>query len=161
LDFSLKYLMTDSSLKSEVERFYEGSDAISSETEERESLFFIEGQFEEVVKRIGVLLTEGYNFADILILVNTWKEARRFYTYLPPYLKEKAKVLKDVEDGVMNITTYHSSKGLENKIAMLLNVDTIHEKKLLYVGTTRASEKLYLHSSSFQKGIGERLMALV
>jgi len=60
----------------------------------------------------------------------------------------------------MNITTYHSSKGLENKIAILLNVDTIHEKKLLYVGTTRASEKLYLHSTSFQKGIGKKLMAL-
>ena len=161
LDFSLKYLMTDSSLKNEVERFYEGSDAIALETDEKESLFFIEGQFEEVVKKIGMLLTEGYNFSDILILVNTWKEARRFYDYLPPYLKEKAKVLKDVEDGVMNITTYHSSKGLENKIAMLLNVDTIHEKKLLYVGTTRASEKLYLHSSSFQKGIGKKLMELV
>ena len=161
LEFSLKYLMTDSSLKSEVERFYDGSDAISSETENKESLFFIEGQFEEVVKQIGELLTKGYNFSDILILVNTWKEARRFYTYLPPYLKENAKVLKDVEDGIMNITTYHSSKGLENKIAMLLNIDTIHEKKLLYVGTTRASEKIYLHSSSFKKGIGKMLMTLV
>jgi len=160
LAFSLKYLMTDSSLKNEVERFYEGSDTISSETEDSESLFFIEGQFEKVVKTIGELLTEGYNFSDILILVNTRKEGKRFYSYLPPYLKEKAKVLKNVEDGVMNITTYHSSKGLENKIAMLLNVDAIHEKKLLYVGTTRASEKLYLHSSSFKKGVGEKLKKL-
>jgi len=161
LEFSLKYLMTDSSLKSEVERFYEGSDTIGSETNEQNSLFFIEGQFESVINRIGTLLNEGYDFSDILILVNTWKEAKRFYGYLPPYIKERAKVLKDVEEGLMNITTYHSAKGLENKIAILLNVDTIHEKKLLYVGTTRASEKLYLHSSSFLRGVGEELMQLV
>jgi len=61
----------------------------------------------------------------------------------------------------MNIMTYHSAKGLENKISILLNVDAIHKKKLLYVGTTRASEKLYIHSSSFSKGIGKDLIALV
>jgi len=72
-------------------------------------------------------------------------------------LKENAKVLKNVEDNMMNIMTYHSAKGLENKISILLNVDSIHEKKLLYVGTTRASEKLYLHSSSFAKGVGKAL----
>ena len=160
LEFSLKYLMTDSSLKSEVERFYEGSDSIASQTDEKESLFFIEGQFETVITRISTLLNEGYDFSDILILVNTWNEAKRFYGYLPPYIKEKSKVLKDVEEGIMNITTYHSSKGFENKIAILLNVDTIHEKKLLYVGTTRASEKLYLHSSSFKRGVGEVLQKL-
>jgi len=107
------------------------------------------------------LLNEGYVYSDILILANTWQEAKRFYGYLPPYLKEKAKVLKNVEEGMMNIMTYHSAKGLENKISILLNVDTIHEKKLLYVGTTRASEKLYIHSSSFSKGVGKDLMALV
>ncbi|HIP26384.1 MAG TPA: DUF2075 domain-containing protein [Flavobacteriaceae bacterium] len=160
LDFSLKYLMSDESLKSEVEKFYEGSDKIESKTEVQNALLFIEGQFTEVVNKISGLLNEGYVYSDILILANTWQEAKCFYGYLPPYLKEKSKVLKNVEEGIMNIMTYHSSKGLENKISILLNVDKIHEKKLLYVGTTRASEKLYLHSSSFAKGVGKDLRAL-
>ena len=161
LAFSLKYLMEDSSLKKEVEKFYDGSEMIESKTETVNSLFFIEGQFQEIVTQINSLLNEGYIYSDILILANTWSEAKRFYSYLPPYLKEKSKVLKNVEEGILNITTYHSSKGLENKVSILLNVDTIHEKKLLYVGTTRASEKLFMHSSSFSRGVGERLKRLV
>ena len=160
LDFSLKYLMGDDSLKKEVEKFYEGSEKIESKTESKNSLVFVEGQFSEVVNSISKLLNEGYHYEDILILANTWQEAKRFYGYLPPYLKEKSKVLKNVEENMMNITTYHSAKGLENKISILLNVETIHEKKLLYVGTTRASEKLYMHSSSFAKGVGKALREL-
>jgi superfamily I DNA/RNA helicase len=160
LDFSLKYLMSDDSLKKEVEKFYEGNDKIESKTELKNSLLFVEGQFNEVVNKISNLLNEGYLYSDILILANTWQEAKRFYGYLPPYLKEKSKVLKNVEENMMNIMTYHSAKGLENKISILLNVDSIHEKKLLYVGTTRASEKLYIHSSSFSKGVGKDLRAL-
>lgn len=160
LAFSLKYLMEESSLKKEVEKFYEGSEEIESQTQILNTLSFVEGTFQNVITEIGNLLTQGYLYSDILVLANNWKEAQRFYSYLPPYLKENAKALKNVEEGVMNITTYHSSKGLENKIAILLNVDDIHDKKLLYVGTTRASEKLYLHSSSFSRGIGERLRAL-
>jgi len=43
---------------------------------------------------------------------------------------------------------------------MLLNIDTIHEKKLFYVGVTRASEKLYIHSSSFNSKVGKALKNL-
>jgi len=160
LDFALKYLMSDASLKKEVEKFYEGSEKIESKTESKHSLQFVEGQFTEVVNSISTLLNDGYTYSDILILANTWKEAKRFESYLPPYLKENVNVLKTVEEDMMNIVTYHSAKGLENKIAILLNVDSIHEKKLLYVGTTRASEKLYLYSSSFAKGVGKVLKEL-
>jgi hypothetical protein len=48
----------------------------------------------------------------------------------------------------MTITTYHSSKGLECKVCILLNVDNLCDKKLLYVGMTRASKKLCIHSFS-------------
>ncbi|WP_370574610.1 ATP-binding domain-containing protein [Methanomethylovorans sp.] len=44
------------------------------------------------------------------------------------------------------ITTYHSSKGLENNVCILLNIDWLDNRKLIYVGLTRASEKLYVHS---------------
>lgn len=161
LDFSLRYLMSDDSLKKEVEKFYEGSEKIESKTECQNSLQFIEGQFSEVVNTISSLLNEGYLYADILILANTWQEAKRFYEYFPPYLKEKSKVLKNVEENILNITTYHSSKGLESRVVILLNVDTINERKLLYVGTTRASDKLFIHASSFDKGVGKELRDLV
>ncbi|CAA6808963.1 MAG: DNA helicase [uncultured Sulfurovum sp.] len=160
LNFSLKYLMSEQTLKKEVEKFYEGSGDIESKIEENNSLFFIEGQFPDVVIQINTLLNEGYLYSEILVLANTWKEAQRFYTNLPPYLKEKAKASKEVQEGIMNITTYHSSKGLESKVSILLNVDTIHEKKLLYVGTTRASQRLYMHSSNFKRGVGENLKAI-
>lgn len=146
LNFALKHLMSDESLKKEVEKFYDGSENIESKTTVEDGLTFIEGQFEDVVKKITEILNEGYLFEDILVLANTWSEANRFYSYFPPYLKEKAKVTKNVEDGILNIVTYHSSKGLENKICILLNANTIHEKKLFYVGATRASQKLYIHS---------------
>ncbi len=51
LDFSLKYLMSDESLKREVEKFYDGSEEIKSKIESKNSLQFIEGQFSDVVKK--------------------------------------------------------------------------------------------------------------
>ncbi|MDP4164931.1 MAG: ATP-binding domain-containing protein [Bacillota bacterium] len=60
---------------------------------------------------------------------------------------------KEIEPDKMTITTYHSSKGLECKVCLLLNVDSLNDKKLLYVGMTRASEKLCIHS--FSHGGGE------
>ncbi len=161
LTFALKYLMEDKTLKREVEKFYDGSNNIDSKVELKNSIVFIEGQFKEVINHISNLLNSGYIFSDILILANTWSEAKRFYSYLPPYIKEKSDVLKDIKDEIINITTYHSSKGLESRVVILLNIDTIHEKKLLYVGTTRASEKLYIHSSSFSRGIGKELRRVI
>ena len=161
LTFALKYLMEDKTLKREVEKFYDGSNNIDSKVELKNSIVFIEGQFKEVINHISNLLNSSYIFSDILILANTWSEAKRFYSYLPPYIKEKSDVLKDIKDEIINITTYHSSKGLESRVVILLNIDTIHEKKLLYVGTTRASEKLYIHSSSFSRGIGKELRRVI
>ena len=43
-------------------------------------------------------------------------------------------------------------KGLENKIVILLNINNIEDKKLIYVGMTRASERLYIHSDSYEFG---------
>ncbi len=160
LSFALKYLMSDESLKKEVEKFYDGSNDIESKTSVNEGIVFIEGQFEELIKKITDVLNEGYLYGDILVLVNTWSEANRFYGYLPPHLKQNAKVSKKIEDGLLNIVTYHSSKGLESKVAILLNIDTIHEKKLFYVGATRASEKLYIHSTSFNSKVGKALKKL-
>ena len=107
LTFALKYLMEDKTLKREVEKFYDGSNNIDSKVELKNSIVFIEGQFKEVINHISNLLNSSYIFSDILILANTWSEAKRFYSYLPPYIKEKSDVLKDIKDEIINITTYH------------------------------------------------------
>ena len=49
----------------------------------------------------------------------------------------------------MVITTYHSSKGLENKIAILTDFDRLYDRKVAYVGMTRASEHLFIHASDY------------
>jgi hypothetical protein len=59
---------------------------------------------------------------------------------------------KEIEPNKMTITTYHSSKGLECKVCILVNVDCLIDKKLVYVGMTRASEKLCIHSFSHSGG---------
>ncbi|MEG2379869.1 MAG: ATP-binding domain-containing protein [Bacilli bacterium] len=58
-------------------------------------------------------------------------------------------------------STYHSSKGLEAEVVVLVDTDRftsrrdkskdILDRKLLYVGMTRSSEKLFIHSSSFDE----------
>ena len=62
---------------------------------------------------------------------------------------------------MINYSTYFSSKGLEAKIVFLTDTEKftpvedktqdILNRKLLYVAMTRASEKLYIQASSFEK----------
>jgi len=69
------------------------------------------------------------------------------YRNLDDSIKHVAKVSKKVDENKLLITTYHSSKGLENKVCILLNIDKLADnKRLIYVGLTRASERLYIHS---------------
>ena len=53
------------------------------------------------------------------------------------------------------LTTYHSSKGLEAKVVFLVAIDKIFvsdfeaeqlKRKIIYVGMTRASERLYIYN---------------
>lgn len=56
---------------------------------------------------------------------------------------------KEITDDKLILTTYHSAKGLESKVCILTYFDTIQDRKLAYVGMTRASEHLYIHASDF------------
>jgi ATP-dependent exoDNAse (exonuclease V) beta subunit len=53
-------------------------------------------------------------------------------------------------DNKIIITTFHSSKGLENKVCIMVNTDKIDDKKLLYVGMTRASQRLCIHAADYE-----------
>ena len=66
----------------------------------------------------------------------------------------------DIEDNII-ITTYHSSKGLEASVVFMVEVDKVYvgeseseqlKRKLIYVGMTRASERLYIYSKVNDNG---------
>lgn len=89
----------------------------------------------------------------LLVLVPTANGRDVIYRRLEEGVKLLSFSGKKIKINKMDITTYHSSKGLECKVCILLNVDSVIDKKVLYVGMTRASEKLCIHS--FSPEIGE------
>jgi superfamily I DNA/RNA helicase len=157
---ALDLLMADPSLKKEVENFYEGRENIENETKIDNVLGFIEGQYDTINKILEQLIYKvGHKENEILILCRTFKSCNKLLDTLSPNLRNKALVTKDIIDNSMIITTYHSSKGLEAPVCILADVDKfsdrqvksedIKEKKLLYVGMTRASQKLYVHAQNY------------
>jgi len=153
IKLSLDILTSDPSLEKDVEKFYEGRDGIKHILNSEDQIGLISGDYSQVFSILHDLLFKvGIEHHQILILANNWNDANKFHNNLSPEIKRVSKVCKDVVDGKMIITTYHSSKGLENKICILLNTEKISSKKLLYVGMTRASERLYIHATSFLKG---------
>lgn len=150
INLALDYLMKDEKLKKEVEKFYEGRDGIVCTCEINNSIEFIKGNIEIVNEYLTSLLTNSeYNPQDVLILVPNSKGkngADEIYKLLDKRLQVVGISTKDQKNDRMDLITYHSSKGLECKVCVLLNVDSIEDKKLLYVGMTRASEKLCIHT---------------
>lgn len=159
IELALDFLMADSKLKKEVEKFYEGRDGIGNITGLKSQIKFLEGGYEVINSLLEQLMfSEGYNPEDILILTRTHPEAEELYTALVEQLKRKCKVTKEVVKNKCTLTTYHSSKGLESEICILVNVSSfphgfsteIEERKLLYVGMTRASQRLYIHATNYE-----------
>ena len=84
---------------------------------------------------------------------------------LPSNIRINTRFIKEADkedmDTCLLTSTYYSSKGLEGKIVILVDVDffsgnldnkkEIMDRKLLYVGMTRASEKLIIHGKNFYK----------
>lgn len=163
MELALDFLTGDSKLKKEVEKFYEGCEGICNKTESDDQIIFIEGGYEVINNVLEQLIyKEGYKPREILILARTHKETNDLYAALNKKLKDECKATKDVCENKCTITTYHSSKGLESKICILMNVcnlpnklstkfsKEIEERKLLYVGITRASHRLYIHATNYE-----------
>jgi len=146
ISLAMNYLMSDGELRKEVERFYEGREGICHNFDTDSSLSFFTGNYKQINKLILDLLEKGYCPGDILILGPSHDGNEFLYASLDEKVRKIAKVSKHFDEDKLLITTYHSSKGLENKVCILLNVDRINNKKLVYVALTRASEKLYIHS---------------
>jgi superfamily I DNA and RNA helicase len=156
INLALDYLMKDEKLKKEVEKFYEGRNGICCSYEVENNVDFISGGMENINGYLNDLfLTQKYNPEDVLVLVpnrhgpNNMDE---IYQKLDIQLQSISIASKEIEPNKMTVTTYHSSKGLECKVCILLNVGNLNDKKLLYVGMTRASEKLCIHSFKPDEG---------
>jgi superfamily I DNA/RNA helicase len=78
---------------------------------------------------------------------------------MPHRLRQKTRKAKGHFKDKVILMTYHSAKGLQKPVCILMETDKMHylkkedilQKKLLYVGMTRASKKLFIHAEDFEK----------
>ena len=117
---------------------------------------FLEGNYSIINDYLKKCIFEfGYKKEEILVLVPTLDSAEDLFNKLDNILKPLCIITKEIVDNKIIITTFHSSKGLESRICILtnvdkINVDKIDNKKLLYVGMTRASQRLCIHAENYK-----------
>ncbi len=157
-------MRNDKILKKDVDKFYvdelnnQELDAVNNGSVE-----FLTGNFAMIGDKIIELKKQGYKNEDFLILCPSKNCCDSVKQKSSSSIKYEMEYIKDLTDETKNIilTTYHSSKGLEAKVVFLTEIDKIYvsndasdqiKRKILYVGMTRASEKLYIHSTSSENG---------
>ena len=123
-----------------------------------------EDRLNNLCKDIKILVNEfNYKYDDISIICLNEQSIKEIQNSLQ---KEHISYVKKnkIGEGV-NITTYHSAKGTENKVIFIPNIDELNAddltdlypdktreeildelKKLLYIGMTRATEVLIVSS---------------
>ena len=121
---------------------------------------------EDRFKNIKILVDEfNYKYDDISIIALKDKNMKEIEKYLKKYSIQYIRKNKSINSNAVNITTYYSSKGTENKVIFIPNIDelspddlvefypdkTSYEildelRKLLYIGMTRATEVLVMSS---------------
>lgn len=165
---ALKFLQENDDLAKEVNNFYKDSTdgEIEINDNHHSSVEFIYGDYSEVASCINKLINRyNYSYNDILVVCNYKSECEKIKNVLPSNIRYNTRFVKEARDSDMKncllTSTYHSSKGLEAKVVILVDVDNftnqldknkeIMDRKLLYVGMTRASERLVIHASNFYR----------
>lgn len=110
-----------------------------------------------VADQIQELLAEGRSPDAIAVLARGWKVLEGVQAQLASRgIRARAtKERTPQQDAQVNLTTLHSSKGLEFPVVFLVGVDTLDtraenlpdEMRLLYVGMTRATDVLHLSAA--------------
>ena len=136
----------------EVEEFYDEAKDVRLENMTSNSVELIEGSYEEIAKVFERLL-KTYDYADILLLAPTWQTINNIKKQIPYDLQNKIVSSKDIALNKSIFTTYHSSKGIEAKVAIVVDFEKIKDRKLIYVAVTRASHKLLLHTQNIEKSL--------
>lgn len=167
---ALKFLQDNEALVKEVNNFYKDStdeDLEINNSNNNSSVEFIEGDYSNIVCYINELINNyNYSYNDILVVCNNYKtDCEKLQNMLPSNIRHNTRFVKFAKNSEMKTclltSTYYSSKGLEAKVVILVDVDKfteqldkdkeIKDRKLLYVGMTRASEKLVMHASNFNE----------
>lgn len=168
ISLALKFLQNDKSLLDEVNKFYkneEDKDLNFNGLENSSSVEFLEGSYNSIVNTIKGLINDGYKYNDILLICHNKKVCYEITDLLPYNIKDNTVFVKNSSERELKTklltSTYYSSKGLEGKVVILADVDKfisrqdknrdLLDRKLVYVGMTRASEKLFIHSSNFEE----------
>ena len=151
IHFGLSLLQKDKKYNSEVEKFYKDGKDILLKNMTKNSIKLIEGDYEDISEYIQYLLKDKFSYKDILLLAPTKRIYEKVKNLLPINIQKNIITSKEAVDDKMIFSTYHSSKGIESKITIVVDTDRIEERKLLYVASTRASHKLILHSFDFEK----------
>ncbi len=153
VNLALDYLMENPSTKKEVENFYEGRDGICCNFDIDNNIEFIKGNSKVINNLLEDLLKNPqYNPSDILVLLPNNNLRNKLYRMMNENIQSNSIASKHLDENKMNFVTYHSAKGIEAKVCILVDVDKVKDKKLLYVGMTRASEKLIIHSPDSEGG---------
>lgn len=165
---ALKFLQENDTLSKEVNNFYKDDTDKDIEINDihNSSVDFIDGDYSQIVSCINNLINRyNYSYNDILIVCNYKLDYERLKDILPTNVRYNTRFVKGAKDSEMKTcllgSTYHSSKGLEAKAVILVDVDKfteqidkdkeIMDRKLLYVGMTRASERLIIHASNLNR----------
>ncbi len=152
LNLALKVLMRKEEYKKEVESFYEGVDSIKFNSQKSsDAVELLEGDYTLVAKRVLELLKD-YKLEEILILSLKRVNLNLLKSRFPSNISKDIYISKEFKKGKMLFSSLHSSKGIEAKVVILLDVDMVEDRKLFYVGATRATNKLILHSFDFEAG---------
>ena len=168
MNLALSFLQNDKELKKEVDKFYKEEDEQDCVLETLESLNkgsleLVEANYGYIGEKIQELKRIGYKNEDFLILANSKPSCDEVIRQMPSDLKYQMAFVKSLEPSEIGnniiLTTYHSSKGLEAKVVFLTNIDYIMgdtdqiKRKIVYVGITRASEKLYMLKAPNRRGV--------
>jgi len=151
IDFGLALLINDSKYKKEVENFYEEGKHILLKNRSKHSIEIIESDYKGIADKFINLLKE-YEYKDIMLLAPSWYKIKVIKESLSYEIQQN--IVSNKEDNAIDksiFTTYHSSKGIEAKVAIVVDIHLMKERKLLYVASTRASSKLILHLSKQSK----------
>ena len=167
--FARKFLSLDEKLVEKLKELNLSDEEIQIMREDNQSIEFLETGDKHIKfvleGKVRDLLKQGYQFKDIMILLPDSKLINMVGSHFVSvfgkenvnyFSSESSKSEKEVHKDKLNILTYHSSKGLENKVVIVSSINYYPhlnskyveeirtERRLLYVAMTRPLEKLIL-----------------
>ncbi|OON91922.1 MAG: hypothetical protein ATN34_05280 [Epulopiscium sp. Nele67-Bin002] len=161
---AIKFLQNHPRLSYEVNKFYKADidvDIKFGECNECDNIEYLEGGYEGVCDKIQALVDEGTELDEILVLCKTQETCEDIISSLPQQLS--CAFVTDADHNQLTnhikFSTYQSSKGLEVKTVILVDTDQftsdseqeLLDRKLFYVGITRALENLVIHANNFEE----------